>query len=467
MSESGAIEELRTLFLFDSLTEAQLDTLWRHGEFHRFAPGPLFAEGDPAQWLYVLLDGEITLSKRSSGTDIEVLTTAQKGAFFGAVAAVVPGAQLYDISVCVVAPSRMFLIDACVLGQFMRQEFAMACHFLIGTMQGQSTLAQVVGPRDRLAQLHVLTAGLTHELNNPAAAARRAASHLSTRAAEARRTLLRSAETALSPTAIAILDELQENAAQHVSLMSQRSSLHEAEAEELLGRWLHQRGIAEADDFAVDFAEGGFDVVWLESVATRVDSVGLSLATALRWLHHTVATALLTSQITDSAARISALLAHASHYTQLDRSPFDAADVRVLLSSTVAMLAHRLTGVTVIQDFDDDVPPISCWPAELNQAWTSLIDNAVDAIGAVPGTVTLRVRRQGRGVRVEVCDTGPGVPVEIQQQIFDPFFTTKPTGAGRGLGLDLAGRVARKHQGHLWVESQPGDTRFIIVLPGD
>lgn len=460
------MDQLRSLFLFESLTDTQLDALCRRGSIRRIMPGPLFCEGDPAQWLYVLLDGEVTLSKRSAGADIEVLRTAQPGVFFGAVAAVLPAAQLYDISVCVVAPSRMFLVEACVLGQFMRQEFAMACHFLVGTLQGQSTLTQVVGPHDRLAQLHVLTAGLTHELNNPAAAAQRAASQLSARTATAQRALLQSFDTALTPAAITVLDQLQQSAVGHVASKPRRSSFDEAQAEELLAEWLDDRGIAGAHEVAVDFAEGGFDVAWLETAEARVEAVGLSLATALQWLHHGVEVAVLTTQITDSTARISALLAHATQYTQLDRSPFDVADVRVLLSSTIAMLAHRLNGVTVVQDFDD-VPPIACWPAELNQAWTSLIDNAVDAIAPGPGTVTLRTRRQGRGVRVEVCDTGPGVPEELRQQIFDPFFTTKPFGAGPGLGLDLAGRVVRKHKGHLWVESQPGNTRFIIVLPGD
>lgn len=467
VSKPEVVEELRTLFLFETLTDTQFNTLCRHGEVRTLEPGPLLCEGDPAQKLYVLVNGEVALSKRAAGTDIEVLRTEQPGVFFGAVNAVVPGAQVYDISVCVVAPSRMFVIDACVLGRFMHEEFTMASHFLIGTLQGQLTLTRVVGPHDRLAQLNVLTAGLTHELNNPASAAQRAASQLDARAAGARRALLSAAaDTALSPAAIAALDEMGAAAVELVSAMPRRSSLYEAEAEEALEDWLHTRGMAQARNVAVDFAEAGFDVSWLELVARRVEGVGLALTTALPWLHHAIHTTVLTRQIMDSTARMTALLTHAAQYTQLDRSPFDVADVRVLLSSTVAMLAHRLAGVTVVMAFDDDVPVISCWPAELNQVWTCLIDNAVDAIGVGPGTLTLRARRHGGGVCVEVCDTGAGVPGELRQQIFDPFFTTKPFGSGQGLGLDLAGRVVRKHRGHLWVESQPGDTRFITVLPG-
>ena len=141
------------------------------------------------------------------------------------------------------------------------------------------------------------------------------------------------------------------------------------------------------------------------------------------------------------------------------------ADLQELLTDTLAMLAHKLgPQITVVKDFDDTVPPIPCYPAELNQVWTNLIDNAVAGDGR-NGTLTVRTRRQGDCARVEVCDSGPGVPEELKHRVFDPFFTTKPVGEGTGLGLDFAARIVDKHGGSLWVESMPGDTRFIALLP--
>ena len=196
---------------------------------------------------------------------------------------------------------------------------------------------------------------------------------------------------------------------------------------------------------------------------------------AIRWFNYTIEIELLMNQIAEASKRISALVADAKQYSQMDRAPFQVADVHELLRSTLAMFADRLgkdasknsAPITVVKEFDRSLPEIPCYPGDLNQVWTNIIDNAIAAMGSEGGTLTIRTRREGeKMVRVEICDTGPGMPDDARERIFEPFFTTKPVGEGTGLGLDLAWNiVVKKHRGDLRVESVPGDTRFIVLLP--
>ena len=199
----------------------------------------------------------------------------------------------------------------------------------------------------------------------------------------------------------------------------------------------------------------------------RADSSdGADLAGALRWLADTVETELLLTEITDSVARISALVGAAQQYSQLDRAPYQVVDVRELLDSTLAMLGSKIgDGITVARDYAPELPRIPGFPGELNQVWTNLIDNAVSAMDGT-GTLTIRTAVDRDQLLVDVGDTGPGVPAEIQARIFEPFFTTKPVGQGTGLGLDICWRVVvSRHHGDLRVQSVPGDTHFQVRLP--
>ena len=467
-------EELRSLFLFESLTDDQLDALCRDGHMATFEPGLLFTEGTPATCLYVLIDGEVALCKRSGGIDIETIRTSQRGAYFGAWSAFLDDEQTYETSASATEPSRMFVIEAASLGAFLRAEFPMACHFLVGQSLGRFHEHRIVGPHDRLVQLVQLTAGLTHELNNPAAAALRATSELRTRVAGMRHKLSLLADGAMSAAAMHALVDIGDRAAEVVAKAGDLTPLEKSDREGAIGDWLDDRGVSGAWDLAPTFAEAGLHIDWLERVAATIADEGGqgqsgSLDVAVRWLTSTIESELLMNEITESTKRVATLVGQAKQYSQLDRAPFDMADLHVLLSNTLAMLSHRFRpDITVVEDFDESLEPMQCFPAEFNQVWTNLIDNAVTAMRSVESsdrTLTIRTRRQGDIARVEVCDTGPGVPEELRERIFDPFFTTKPVGEGSGLGLDFAARIVDKHRGSLWVESKPGDTRFIAVLP--
>jgi len=346
----------------------------------------------------------------------------------------------------------------------MAEWFPMAVHLLEGAFFGTKNLLEVTGQRERLLALGSLSAGLTHELNNPAAAAVRATAALRERIAGMRRKLGTIAGGRFQRAAVETLIKLQEQAAGRVPKAQALSPLEASDREEAITGWLESHGLADGWQLAPAFVAAGLDVAWLEHVAVEVDAPALE--EALRWLHDTVETEVLVNEIEDSAARISALVGAAKQYSQLDRAPHQVVDVHELLDSTLAMLAGKIPpGIRVVKDYDRSLPAIPAYAAELNQVWTNLIDNAVSAMGEA-GVLTLRTGLDRDRVFVDVCDTGPGVPPEIRKRIFEPFFTTKPVGQGTGLGLDIAWRiVANKHHGDITVESAPGDTRFRVRLP--
>jgi signal transduction histidine kinase len=462
----GTPDELRTLFLFEKLTDAQLDWLCQRGRVEVFPAGPVYTEGDPARSFYVLLEGTLVLSRRVGADDIEVGRTSRRGVYAGAWEAYLgtSASQLYNSSVRVTEPSRFFVLDADVFAELMNEWFPMAVHLLEGAFFGARNMYELTGQRERLLALGSLSAGLTHELNNPAAAAVRAAAALRERIADTRRKL--SAITAgphhkISPET---LIKLQEEAAERVPRTQALRPLEASDREDAITGWLDSHGLGDGWQLAPAFVAAGLDVSWLEHVAASVDTA--ALAGVLRWLYDTVETELLMTEIESSATRISTLVGAAKQYSQLDRAPDQVADVHELLDSTLAMLAGKIPpGIHVVKDYDRSLPAIPVYAAELNQAWTSLIDNAVSAMGEA-GVLTVRTGLDRDHVVVEICDTGPGVPPAIRERIFDPFFTTKPVGQGTGLGLNIAWRiVVSKHHGDIQVQSVPGDTRFRVLLP--
>jgi len=220
---------------------------------------------------------------------------------------------------------------------------------------------------------------------------------------------------------------------------------------------------------ASSFVQAGLDTDWLDQAAQTLSAAapgGCDLAAAIRWLGDTVETELLLTEITDSVNRISVLVGAARQYSQLDRAPYQVVDVHELLDSTLVMLADKLgAGVTVVKHYDRGLPRIPSYPAELNQVWTNLIDNAVAAMSG-SGTLTITTSMDHDMALIEIADTGPGVPAELRERIFEPFFTTKPVGQGTGLGLDITSRiVVTRHHGDVRLESEPGNTRFQVRLP--
>jgi signal transduction histidine kinase len=465
-TERLPVQALRKLFLFERLSDEQLQWLAEHGWVVQAPAGTtLLAEGDPAELFVVLLSGTITMSRRVGRDDVETTRTDQVGVYAGAMQAYVGDAsgQTYNASIQVVSDARFFVLRAEDFAWLMRTWFPIAIHLLEGLFLGLRTSAHIVQQRQQLLALGALSAGLTHELNNPAAAAVRATSALRDKVAGMRNKLAMLAKGDLDPELLGLLVDVQEEAIQAVPEAPRLTPLEESEREDALSGWLDDHGVPNGWELAPTFVAAGATTEFLDRVADEAPPA--MLEGAVHWLTYALETELLMNEITDSVTRISSLLAAARQYSNMDRSPHERVDIHLGLKSTLVMLAGKLEGIEVVKDFDRSLPRVPVYAGELNQVWTNLIDNAVQAMDG-HGTLTVRTSVDGDRVRVEIGDTGPGVPESLRRRIFEPFFTTKPVGQGTGLGLDISYRiVVGRHGGDLTVESQPGDTRFVVRLP--
>jgi signal transduction histidine kinase len=463
-----SIDDLRSLFLFEKLSDDQLTWLCERGSVVAFPPGQVYAEGEAAERFYVLLEGTVVLSRRVGPDDVEVTRTSQRGVYAGAFQAYLDDKvqQIYRNSMAVPAPSRFFVLSAQTFSTMVHEWFPMAVHLLEGLFFGTQIAQQIIGGRERLLALGVLSAGLTHELNNPAGAALRAASALREGVAAGRSALGElAAEPEWAPgleTLVSVLDRAVAKAGGPGA--GPLGPLEISDREDAVTDWLDDRDVGEGWRLAPTFVQAGLEVADLDEIAGAVDE--RVLPAVLSWLCRSLDTESLAAEIEEAALRISALVGAAKQYSQLDRAPQQDVDVHTLLDSTLTMLAGKIPqGVRIVKDYGADLPQVPAYPAELNQVWTNLVDNAVSAM-AGEGTLTIRTAVDRDRVVVEFQDTGPGVPEEIRERIFEPFFTTKPVGQGTGLGLDISWRiVVGRHHGDLTVESAPGDTRFRVRLP--
>ncbi|GAA0355103.1 ATP-binding protein [Actinoallomurus spadix] len=466
-TETLTPDELRTLFLFEGLSGEQLAWVAEHaGVEHHPAQERVIAEGDPATCFYVLLSGTLRMCRMVHGDEVELIRTEQRGVYCGATEFLVGrrGDQRYSASVYAVTDLSLLTLPAAELGERFVAWFPMAAHLLEGMFLGRRNTDAIVGRRERLVALGQLSAGLTHELNNPAAAAVRATSALRERVAGMRQKLALLARNDIDPDLLERLIDIQELLVKQVGDAPRLSAMQTADREDELADWFDEHDVADGWNLAAVFVPAGITVERLEEVRAAVGSD--DLATALRWLGYAVETEALMGEIEDATTRISALVGKAKQYSQMDRAPFQWIDVHDGLTSTLVMLSGRIgTGVRVVKEFDGALPEIPAYAGELNQVWTNLIENALGAMGG-QGTLTIRTRRDNDRVLVEICDTGPGVPADLRERIFEPFFTTKPVGEGTGLGLDISWRiVVNRHHGDLRVTSEPGDTRFQVFLP--
>jgi signal transduction histidine kinase len=455
------VDELRSLELFRGLTDEQLAELVDAGTEVSVEPGDvLFREGEPADTWWVLVGGAIDLSRHVGREDTVVGRMTTLGQWAGGFQAWDPNG-VYLATGRAVTQGRLLRIPAGVLRERVHAWLPLAGHLIQGLYGTARSIESTARQRDALVTLGTLAAGLAHEINNPAAAATRAVESLQ----EACQTLLASlgrlAHDEITAQQFTALDELRREIRAPVGMPD---PLAVADHEDALSSWLTDHGVKRDYLIAPSLAAAGVDVDWCERAASVLPDTALE--PGLEWVASALSAAALLAEVKEATRRVSELVAAVRSYSQMDRASMQLLDVTDGIESTLVMLGHRLRpGITLVRDYEADVPRIDAYAGELNQVWTNLVTNAIEAMG---GTGTLRVttRTEGGSVVVEVADNGPGMPPEVAARAFDAFFTTKEVGKGTGLGLDIARRiVAERHRGTIEVESRPGDTVLRVTLP--
>lgn len=457
-------DDLRRALLTNALTDEQLDDLMTLGRVHEFAPGEeLFRENRPADHLWILLTGEIELSQQHGSERVIFANMADPGQWTGGHAAwgSADANAVFLVTGTALTEGRCYVVPSPELGRFVDRWLPLSKHILDAVYQTVRRVDADARQRASLIALGKLSAGLAHEINNPASAAMRAVESLRNTSDYMLESLAALAERGIATDQFLALDDIRKELQGRPS--SRLGALETADREESVGLWMERRGIDHAWLMAPTLAGRGADLAWLETVEAAVDPDAVSAA--LHWISSAVGLAGLLDELADATGRISHLVQDVKTYSQMDRASLQSVDLSKLLDSTVTMLSPKLDGIEVVRAYDDGVPDIEVYAAELNQVWTNLIDNALDAMGG-DGILRLATRLDGDDVVIEISDTGPGIPDEVLDRVFEPFFTTKDVGSGTGLGLDISRRiVVERHGGRIDFESRPGSTSAIVRLP--
>jgi signal transduction histidine kinase len=452
--------ELRSIELFDGLTDQQLSQLAAGSTEVAVRPGlELFREGEHADFWWVLLEGVIDLVRYIGGEETVVARMDVPGRWAG-------GFRAWDEQGVYLATGRaatagrVLRIPAEVLRDRMSAWFPLGGHLIEGLYRTARSIEATARERQSLVTLGTLAAGLAHEINNPAAAAVRAADALDGACQALLASVSRLAAHQVSAQQLAALDTLRQDLTP-----ATLDALALADHEDALAAWLTRHGVADREwTIAPSLAAAGADLDWCERAATILE--GPALEPGLEWVASALSARTLLGEVKESNRRISALVAAIKSYSQMDRASMQRIDVTDGLESTLVMLGHKLRdGVTVVRDYGAGVPPVQAHAGELNQVWTNLIDNAVEAMDG-KGTLWLSTRAEEDDVVIEVGDSGPGMPPHVAARAFEPFFTTKEVGKGTGLGLDIARRIVmERHGGTIAIDSRPSRTVLRVRIP--
>jgi signal transduction histidine kinase len=454
--------DLRSLRIFDGVTDDQLAELVAAGAEVHIEPGvDLFREGEHADFWWLLVDGAVDLVRHVGGEDTVVGRMDVPGRWAGGFRAW-DEHGVYLATGRAVAEGRVLRVPAEALRELSTAWFPFGGHLIQGIYRTARSIESTARQRESLITLGTLAAGLAHEINNPAAAAIRAVDALEGACQTLLSSVGRLARNEISVVQFTALEALRGEIEPSAEVLD---PLAVADREDVLSSWLIRHGVEREWIIAPTLAAAGVDIAWCERAATVLETTALQ--PGLEWVASTVSAATLLAEVKESTRRVSDLVAAVKSYTQMDRASRQHIEVTDGLESTLMMLGRKLGdgGVTIVRDYGPDVPRIDAYPGELNQVWTNLINNAVDAMDGA-GTLRVATRAEAGAVVVEIGDTGPGIPPQVAARAFEAFYTTKDVGKGTGLGLDIARRIVEeRHSGTISIDSRPDETVLRVRLP--
>jgi signal transduction histidine kinase len=452
---------LRHVPLFAELSEEDLAWVGDAGEALELSRGDLLAaEGESGDAMFVVISGQLEVVKQSHTTEVP-LALLGSGEIVGEMA--IFEAQPRMASVRATAPTRVIRIGRDVVLDLVGTRPSATLSMLrtvMGRLRGTEAMLR---EREKLAALGTLSAGLAHELNNPAAAVQRSAALL--------RDSLDSWSNATSELGAVVddrahaemLSALAAEVARHAATRTPLDPLDASDQTWDIETFLDERGVADAGQLAPILVSGGWDRTHLDRIEAEFPAE--ALGRVVRWVAAGTSVRALVDEVSTGAGRISEIVKAVKEYSFMDQAPVQRIDVRAGLDNTLVILRPKLkAGVTVVRDYDPDLPEIEAFGSELNQVWTNILDNAIDAMGG-QGEIRIRASAHDDDVVVSICDNGPGMSAEVRERIFEPFYTTKGPGSGTGLGLHISHNVVARHGGRISVRSEPGETCFEVVLP--
>ncbi|HSK99647.1 MAG TPA: ATP-binding protein [Rubrobacteraceae bacterium] len=464
MKGATVADTLRRVPLFKELPDDKLTWISEQGQEVLLGPGTkMVSQGDPPDGFYVVLEGESVWTRRVGSKDVFVVSLGE-GSVFSKPIMVLDAP--YPTAGHAVTPMRLLKLDAPTFWELLKLCPEIPRGILTASVERAGLHESVSQRHAKLVSLGTMAAGLAHELNNPAAAAGRSAQEARDVFRESSSRAVKLGFLDMSPEERLLVAGLAEEVTRRAENTPELDSLDRSDREDEVALWLEDHGVEEGWDLAPTLVGAGLDVEWLDGLEGRL-SASDAVGDVLGWLASELMGDELLREIRQASARVSELVGAVKAYSHMDKSSLREADVRKGLENTLTMLGHKLKkgDVEVRRDYEEGLPPVCAHGGELNQVWTNLLDNAIDALEG-DGHVGIKAVREGDRVLVEISDNGPGIPEEIRERIFEPFFTTKEVGEGTGLGLDISYRVVvQKLGGDIRVFSKPGDTRFEVRLP--
>ncbi|HEV2454113.1 MAG TPA: ATP-binding protein [Verrucomicrobiae bacterium] len=453
------LQQVRSTPLFACIPDGQLSCLERGKVIDVPAGTALAIEGEENSLFHVLLEGEVRIT-RTYDRQTVLMRVGKPGNYFGEIMILLKIPWLSTVRVT--KPSRLFELDEAGFWQMMTDCRNIALEVFRAAATRMRNVEGYTQQREKLASLGTMAAGLAHELNNPAAAARRSAAHLAEVADKAQMLLCRLSRSLRAEDWQHLLNS-ELKAAGNIAQAPTGDHLARSDREQAVAEWLESRNVASAWELAPTFVTAGIETEFLEELVAKLP--GAARPDALAWLEVRLGLKLLLRQVEQSTGRIMELVKAIKSYTYMDQAPVQEVDIHDGLESTLTMLGYKLRNITLVREFDRSIPRITAYGSELNQVWTNLIDNAIDAVKD-SGKICVGTSRDLDHIVVEIVDNGPGIPAEIQSRMFEPFFTTKGVGSGTGLGLVISNAiVVNRHNGEIEFESKPGETRFKVRLP--